>query len=188
MYALKGYNKFKQDKLASYASKMDELKSGQQPPTLFITCSDSRIMPNEMTSTTFGELFVIRNAGNTIPAAAKGNGNADAATLEYGVKALKVKEIVVCGHSSCGAIGALISGVPQDQLPFVHSYLAELENLKFEISKEGLDLKGGIMRNIKTQMQNVLSYSFVKEAVDRGELSVSGWYYNIENGEVELVE
>ncbi|MBD65541.1 MAG: carbonic anhydrase [Halobacteriovoraceae bacterium] len=187
MYAYKGYEKYKNEKLSDKASELAKLKDGQSPNTLFITCSDSRICPNEMTSTKEGELFVIRNAGNSIPHERSSQGNADAATLEYAVKVLGVKEIVVCGHSHCGAVNALLGGVDATELPVIASYLQHLNELKSLSLEKKLSPAESINENVRFQIANIKSYDFVQKAVDNG-LKIYGWLYHIENGDVEVLE
>lgn len=182
-----GYNQFKTNTLPGLKDQLKTLEAGQSPKTFFITCSDSRICPNTMTNTSFGELFVVRNAGNTIPAPASLNGNADKATLEYAVQALGVEEIVVCGHSHCGAVGALMSGIDAEKLPYLGDYMNELEPVKKQAQSKGLEGIEVIKENVRMQVQNIMEYSFVKEKVDAGKLKVIGWLYHIENGDVEVV-
>lgn len=187
MSAKQGYENYRKNTLPSIQEGLRGIEKGQSPKTLFITCSDSRIMPNQLTDTKHGELFVIRNAGNSIPSVdqAKNTQDADAATLEYAVKALAVEEIIVCGHTHCGAMGALEAGV-DDSLPFIQKYLGRFDQLKLK-AKEDWKTHDYIIENIKTQMGNINSYSFVQEAVSSGKLKVSGWLYQLENGEVEII-
>lgn len=187
MSAADGYNLYIKDVLPNIKGSLIGIEKGQSPHTLFITCSDSRICPNELTSTKQGELFVIRNAGNSIPHSQEQVGASDVATLEYAVKVLKVKEIIVCGHSHCGAMGALMSGVDSSELPKIHDYLARFESFKFEVAKETVSLEVVIRKNILKQLENIASHDFVKRAVDDGELKLSGWLYHLETGEVDFL-
>lgn len=188
MHALKGYEQYRAERLAELKPSLDGIEKGQAPKILFITCSDSRICPNELTSTKQGELFVIRNAGNTIPHASKSQGNADAATLEYAVKALGVEEIVVCGHTHCGAIGALMSGVDSAQLGVIAGYLAELNDLKELALEKKMSGAEAIKANVRAQLDNITSYDFVQAAIADGKLKTYGWLYGLETGEVEVLE
>lgn len=188
MSALQGYQEFKNTTLPNIKEKLAKLEQGQAPHTFFITCSDSRICPNKMTNTDFGELFVVRNAGNSLPKASVQSGDADKATLEYAVKALGVKEIVVCGHSHCGAIGALMQGVDSKQLPHVASYLEKLKPLKDKAQKEDMKVERVIEENVRFQLENLLTYDFVREKVEAKELKLEGWVYEIESGNVKVVE
>lgn len=187
MSAMDGYKKFQTSVVPNIKDKLAKLKSGQAPYTFLITCSDSRICPNHMTSTEFGELFVVRNAGNTVSGAGEQRGDADAATLEYAVKALGVKEVIVCGHTHCGAVGALLTGVDKKELPLIADYLDRLEPLRVKAIEHNLVGNEAIKENVRMQMSNVLSHDFVADAVKAGILKVEGWLYHIESGEVELV-
>ena len=186
MYAQNGYEKFKSTIDNNKKEKLLKLKEGQAPTTLFITCSDSRICPNDLTQTDYGELFVIRNAGNTIPHEGRSQGNADAATLEYAVQVLKVEEIVVCGHSHCGAVGALLNGVDSSQLKYIAGYLKELEGLKKLSFEKKLSVEETIQENVKAQVENIKSYEFVQSALKSG-LKIHGWVYSLETGNVTVV-
>jgi carbonic anhydrase len=188
MYAINGYKKFKEEKVPQIKDKLSALEKGQSPKTLFVTCADSRICANEMTQTDFGELFVIRNAGNSILPSNETNGDADQATLEYAVLALGVEEIVICGHSHCGLVTAALSGVDKSQLKYIDNYLGKFESLKSTVEEKGLSLVDAIHENVRNQMRNVLSYDFVKTKVASGELKIHGWFYTLETGDVEVVE
>lgn len=185
MSAVDGYNVYRQEVLPRIKDSLVGIEKGQNPTTLFITCSDSRICPNELTNTNQGELFVIRNAGNSIPHSDEQVGASDVATLEYAVKALKVKEIIVCGHSHCGAMGALMSGVDNSVLPKIHDYLARFESFKFEVASDNLETV--IKKNVMKQLENIASHDFVKSAVDAGQLELKGWLYHLETGEVDFL-
>lgn len=188
MSAALGYNYYKENILPKIKNDLDGISQGQSPHTLFITCSDSRICPNLLTNTKHGELFVIRNAGNSIPHVNDQGGDSDIATLEFAVKALKVKEIIVCGHSHCGAINALISGVDSNFLPRINEYLKRLESLKFEFSRKEVDLNIVIKKNILKQLENIASHQFVKEAIEKGGLQLRGWLYHLDTGEVDFIK
>lgn len=188
MHALNGYKKYVENRLSSLKPELEGIQEGQSPKILFITCSDSRICPNELTNTKQGELFVIRNAGNTIPHFNQSSGNADAATLEYAVKALGVEEIVVCGHSHCGAIGALMSGVDANQLGVIATYLSQLNDLRELSLEKKMTGAETIAENVRHQMKNIESYGFVKDAISAGKLNIYGWVYGLETGEVEVLD
>lgn len=187
MSAWDGYKNYKDSVLPEVKNSLVGIEKGQSPKTLFITCSDSRIMPNQLTNTKHGELFVIRNAGNSIPSAAQAADahDADAATLEYAVKALAVEEIIVCGHSHCGAMGALKSGV-DDSLEFIQKYLGRFSELKLKSADWAVDQL--IVENVKAQIENIKSYDFVAGAISDNKLKVSGWLYHLETGEVQTIE
>ena len=166
------------------------LKEGQKPHTFYVGCSDSRVVPNLITKTLPGELFVVRNIANVVPPAEKNDGTlkCTASILEYAVKYLEVKNIVVCGHSNCGGLKALFYPKEKlDKLPLVKNWLSLIEDLKEKVK----DIEDEKLReweieqlNVVRQLQNLLTYDFVKERVEEGRLNLLGWYYIIESGEV----
>lgn len=162
------------------------LAEGQSPETLFITCSDSRIDPSLLTQTNPGELFVIRNAGNIIPPHSDAPMGGDAATLEYAVVALGVRDIVVCGHSHCGAMGGLMAPESLSALPGVASWLqhAHPTRARVESAAEGSDDRDAVRANVRVQLEHLRSYPFVAEAEAAGKLTLHGWVYAFEHGEV----
>lgn len=119
---LSGYHKFRAEVFPKRAKLFQSLESGQTPSTLFLTCSDSRIVPDLILQSDPGELFISRNAGNIVPPFGEVNGGVTA-TIEYAVQALGVQNIVVCGHSDCGAMKAVLSGKRHEQMPTVDKWL-----------------------------------------------------------------
>jgi len=166
------------------------LKEGQKPHTFYIGCSDSRVVPNLITKTLPGELFVVRNIANVVPPADKNEGTlkCTASILEYAVNYLEVKNIVVCGHSNCGGLKALF--YPEEKLnklPFVKNWLKLIEDLKEKVDHiEDEKLREWEIEqlNVVKQLQNLLTYDFVREKVEKNLLNLYGWYYIIESGEV----
>lgn len=166
-------------------SLMQELGNGQSPHSLFITCSDSRISVNELTNSRPGEVFVIRNAGNIIDEYNEDAATKEALTIEYAVQALGVKEIVVCGHTSCGAMGAIKDFDALSGLPLVKSGLKPIyEDYKFKKATD-LSVDELIMFNVKQQLLKLQTYPYIKEKFDAGELAINGWVYDFVNGEVK---
>lgn len=168
-------------------SFFDGLSEGQSPHALFITCSDSRIDPNLVTGTQPGELFVIRNAGNLVGK----QGSTDAAvagTIEYAVKVLEVPEIIVCGHSNCGAMNGLADPGIGEQLPYVADMLKGAIELRSKIDKQDENwLDRLIEENVKLQLKNLMSFSFVKEAVQAGKTKLTGWVYQFQ-GDIHVLK
>lgn len=160
-----------------------DLKKGQAPQTLFITCSDSRILPHQITGTKEGELFVIRNAGNALPPFGEKTDLATSATIEYAVLVLGVREIIVCGHAHCGAVSARTdqSKVP-DSCGYLHDYLNTLPEFK------STDVGENIKENIRHQLRNLLTYPYVSEAFEAGELKLNGWLYSFDEGSLSVIE
>lgn len=182
MRLLKNFKSFREKRYLKEESFYNDLRKGQAPETLFITCSDSRILPNEVTGTKEGELFVIRNAGNALPPFGAKSDLATSATIEYAICVLGVKEIVVCGHAHCGAVGARTnqSSVP-DTLGYLHDYLNTLPDFKEK------DVAHNIKLNILHQLENLLTYPYVKEKYDAGELDLIGWLYHFDEGNLEVL-
>lgn len=173
-------------------SHFEELAKGQAPSTLFITCSDSRIVPELVTQTAPGELFVLRNAGNLVPPwSAEHTG--EAATIEYAVRVLKVSEIVVCGHSHCGAMNGLLNPASIEDLPAVKQWLCHARRTLEEVTNlplygDGSDASDDLLTtavkcNVMVQIAHLRTYPAVAEAEERGDLEVHGWFYRFETGE-----
>jgi carbonic anhydrase len=187
---LSGIRKFQRKEFPARQSRFEALAAGQRPATLFITCSDSRIVPELVTQTEPGELFVLRNAGNLVPpydAPASG----EAATIEYAVKVLKVEDIVVCGHSHCGAITGVLRPETLKDLPAVEQWLVHAERCREEIMQHGTAadsdddaLTAAIKTNVLVQLDHLRSYPSVAEAESGGKLALHGCFYRFETGAV----
>lgn len=169
----------------------EELATGQRPETLFVTCSDSRVCPSTMTGAGPGELFVVRNAGNIVPPA--GHHSGEEASIEYGVVALKVRDIIVCGHSDCGAMRAVVDPTPLAWMPSVARWLDHAERVR-EIVEQRPDLSPAerltraIEANVLTQLSHLMTIGPVARAVERGELEMHGWVWDIATGRVRAFE
>ncbi len=190
MPIIDGIVKFRKEDFERDKEFFQGLKEGQKPHTFYVGCSDSRVVPNLITKTLPGELFVVRNIANVIPPADNNNETlkCTASILEYAVKYLEVKNIVICGHSNCGGLKALF--YPEEKLnklPYVKNWLDLISDLKEKVK----DIKDEKLReweieqlNIVKQLQNLLTYDFVQKRVEEGKLNLLGWYYIIESGEV----
>jgi carbonic anhydrase len=186
---LKGIQTFQSNIFKSKSGLFRELATGQNPSTLFITCSDSRVDPNLLTQTEPGEIFTLRNAGNLIPAAPSTGG--EIATIEYAVVFLGIRDIVICGHSDCGAMAGLFNnGAMQKTMPSVYSWLenakktAEIVNTKYRHLSETERIRETIQQNVLVQMENLRTHRFIREACDKRQLKIHGWVYKFETGEV----
>ena len=166
----------------------------QRPHTLFITCADSRIEPNEITQTGPGELFVTRNIGNLVPGYGEMLGGVSA-VIEYAVSALHVQHVAVCGHSDCGAMKALLAPESTRSLPTVTNWLtnakaaltvADTLHNKDEWRRDKLQLL--TEQNVLLQLQHLKTHPSVAGALAQGELTVSGWVYDIGKGQVSICE
>jgi carbonic anhydrase len=182
---VKGVLKFQQQFFVENKALFDELATGQSPEVLFITCSDSRVDPHLITGTKPGDLFVCRNAGNIVPPHSH-RAKDMSASIEYAVTVLGVKDIVVCGHSDCGAMkGALametLSSVLEvrDWLKFVQPAVENLNSVD-----HSAELKSLTEENVLLQLGNLKSHPAVAAKLEEGELRLHAWIYDIASGAV----
>lgn len=188
---LNGIAQFRRDIFPERKEDFERLADKQQKPqALFITCSDSRVSPNLITMTDPGDLFLIRNAGNIVPPYGSSSGG-EAATIEYAISVLGIKNIIICGHSRCGAMHALQKGPEHHaHLPAVSSWFSHAEATRRIAMKcpEGLTELGRetfvVEQNVLVQLQNLRTHPSVMAGVASGELKLYGWFYRIETGEV----
>ena len=165
--------------------------SPQRPHTLFITCADSRIDPNEITGAGTGEVFVTRNIGNMVPAYGEMLGGVSA-VIEFAVCALGVRHIAVCGHSDCGAMKALLDPAATAGMPTVNSWLKNAHAAlsvarSLEERQEDGRLLGRLTeQNVLLQMQHLRTHPSVAGAIAGGDLTLSGWIYEIGTGKVRI--
>lgn len=188
---LDGVIEFKNDFFEEHKDIFENLSNTQNPHTLYIGCSDSRIVPNIITKTMPGELFVVRNIANMVPPYDQNSYSfrCTASIIEYAVKMLEVENIVVCGHSNCGGCKALF--YPEEklnQMPFVKEWLTLGYEIRDRVLAKNLDPAQREFQteqlNIVKQLENLLTYPFVQSKVESGELKIIGWYYVIETGDV----
>lgn len=184
----KGLNRFLDQERHRYKELFGQLSQGQTPHTLFITCSDSRIQPNLMTSTDPGELFIVRNVGNMIPRYQAGSAFAEGAAVDFAVGVLGVKEIVVCAHSGCGAVKALHGhDVLPEGLKSLEAWRhATVTNESYHPLPSEMSFDEVSRINALQQLENLRSYPIVREKELAGELKLHAWYFEIVNGEVEI--
>ena len=191
---IQGYEKFKDTKFKKYENKfLDLVKNGQNPKVLFIACSDSRIDPSLIMNSSPGDLFVLRNIGNFVPPFAPDNDyHATAAGIEYATSVLGVTDIIICGHSHCGAIEAMYTKITDINLIHVKKWLElglDAKNyvthkLSHDLShEERLELTEKI--SVLFQSKNLLTYPDVQRRVNEGELFIRAWYYRLDTGELE---
>lgn len=185
-----GIHQFQQNTFAHQKRLFERLSKGQHPIALFITCSDSRINPNLLTQTDPGELFIMRNAGNIVPPYGAVRGG-EAATIEYAVCVLKVKDIIICGHSLCGAMAAILDPESTEGLPAVRDWLGHAEATSRiikenygHITNESARLTAAVEENILVQLENLRTHPSVAAAMMRGDVKIHGWVYKFESGQV----
>jgi carbonic anhydrase len=189
---IRGILDFRKNVLPARREMFARLADGQQPDALFITCSDSRVAPNWFASTDPGDLFVVRNIGNIVPPCDL-DGHAEgetsvAAAIEFSQTTLTVKDIIVCGHSGCGAMQAICGGL--DKLPSsnLKRWLAAGEKalMRFAPSPDSnLSREDALsQRNVLQQIENLKTYPIVRDKIARGELRIHAWWFSIAEGGV----
>lgn len=187
---VEGIHQFQSDIFSSKQLLFDRLVEGQQPLAMFITCSDSRIDPSLLTQTEPGELFILRNAGNIVPPYGE-VADGVAATIEYAVTGLGVKDIVLCGHSHCGAMGSLFDRAHLAKLPAVRSWLRHANSTK-RIIEENYEhitdadalLTATVEENVLVQLEHLRTHPTVAAALGNNTLNLHGWVYEFETGQV----
>jgi carbonic anhydrase len=185
-----GIHHFQANYFASNRRLFEQLSEGQRPETLFITCCDSRLVPNLITDSAPGELFIVRNIGNIVPSVERGVVGGVSAAIEYAVEVLQVANVIVCGHTNCGAIDAILHPERVRHLPFVSRWLAESARIPRLIEERygNLDpearMTAAVQENVLVQLENLRSFKFVAEKLDAGALKMSGWVFKIATGDV----
>jgi carbonic anhydrase len=171
------------------------LALGQKPDVLFIGCSDSRVVPNLFASTDPGDLFVVRNIGNLIPpcSCADQDSNVPAA-IEFSLFTLSVSDIIVCGHSECGAMQALAKGIETLTCPHLKAWLKYGEESLNKV-RQGFVINPALSEhnqisqvNVLQQMQRILEYPYVRERVEKNQLRIHGWWFDIAQADVYCYE
>ena len=186
---LEGLVKFQREVFGQKRELFRTLSRQQTPNVLFVTCSDSRIDPSLLTQTEPGDLFIIRNAGNLIPTYGAAIGGSTA-TIEYGVSVLRVKDIIVCGHTDCGAMKALLHQEKMETLPAVKAWLQQAETTMRIAEDHYTHLSGDalftatIKENVLVQLDHLRTHPSVATRLRAGDLRLHGWVYSIETGEV----
>ncbi|MEW1638976.1 carbonic anhydrase [Streptomyces sp. NPDC093801] len=178
-----GVARFQRDVFPAKAELFAHLATHHTPRTLFIGCSDARVVPELITGAEPGDLFVVRTAGNLAPAygpAADGV----AASIEYAVASLGVEEIVVCGHSGCGAMTALAEGHDLSGAPAVAGWLRHAGPSRARATAPG-DVPALVRQNVLAQLANLATHPSVSRALAEGALALHGWVYDIPTGRVE---
>lgn len=188
---IKGLHHFSTELFSSHADLFERLTSeGQRPETLFITCSDSRVVPSLITNSGPGDLFVLRNAGNLVPPYGAGEAGVEA-TIEYAVRVLRVQDVVVCGHSHCGAMAGLLAQDKLKGLPAVGRWLQHAACTHQIICDHYADLpehqrlEVAIQENVLAQLESLKTHPSIASRLAEGDLRLHGWVYLMESGEIE---
>jgi carbonic anhydrase len=187
---IEGHKKFLAEVFPARKSHFHLLSEGQAPEWLFITCADSRVLPDLILGTEPGDLFISRSIGNVVPATSQ-DVDGVTATIEYAVEVLKVRHIIVCGHSDCGALKAALDRKSLENLPKARRWLEHVE-AAFAYKQpsnpadgESAELGALIRGNVVAQLKNLQAQLPVRSATAEGRLTVHGWYYDILTGRIE---
>lgn len=186
---VRGIHHFQATTFTENRELFESLSHGQQPETLLITCSDSRIAPNMVMQTQPGDLFVLRNAGNLIPPYGAASGG-EGATIEYAVAALGVPHAIVMGHSNCGAMKGLLDPESLVDMPLVSEWLRHADATRQVVDEcypdfKGIDLLNAtIKENVLVQLDNLRTYPKVAALMAKGALTLHGWIYEIDSGQI----
>jgi carbonic anhydrase len=191
---IEGVHKFRTAEFGNYRKLFRKLsQEGQNPHTLFITCSDSRVLAELITQSKPGDLFVVKNIGNIVPTSnAQGDTNSTAAAIEFAVVNLHVSDIVICGHSQCGAIAAMLADRPvSDSTPHLRDWLNVAAPVLETVKKNYSHLHDPHARETAAAQENVLyaldnlhSYPCVQERLINGTLGLHGWFFKIATAEL----
>ena len=191
---LRGIVEFRERLLPQYAERFRDLAKGQSPDALFITCSDSRVVPDLLVAMDPGDLFVMRNVGNLVPPATVDGAStgdlSEAGAIEYALLVLKVRNLVVCGHSECGAMKAALARKPTPGAPNLAKWLHHAASAVFRLDQEGpLDPRLNphdqlSQLNVLAQLEHLASYPIVRERLADGTLHLSGWWFDIASGDM----
>jgi len=183
-----GVHKFQQDELGKYRQLFHRLsRQEQNPHTLFITCSDSRVIAELITQSQPGDLFVVKNVGNMVPRADVPGRNSTAAAIEFAVRILGVSDVVVCGHSQCGAMTALLNGLPESaEIPHLRDWIAtaapvrELMDRHYQHLTERADrITAAAGENVLFALENLHTYPAVTTRLAAGTLRLHGWFFEL---------
>jgi carbonic anhydrase len=187
---IEGHKRFLADVFPARRSQFHLLSEMQAPEWLFITCSDSRVVPDLFLGTGPGDLFITRNAGNVVPVTSH-DVDGVTATIEYAVEVLKVKHAILCGHSDCGALKAALDHKSLEGLPQARRWLSHVESAFAHrqpvnpADGESAELASLIRGNVVAQLMNLRAQPSVARAAAEGRLTVHGWYYDILSGQIE---
>ncbi|WP_084186840.1 carbonic anhydrase [Andreprevotia chitinilytica] len=185
-----GFRRFQHKYFGAHNALFNSLKAGQNPTTLVIGCSDSRVDPALLTDCDPGDLFVVRNVANLVPPFERdGSHHGVSAAIEYAVCDLEVQQIIVLGHSGCGGIRGLMRGYePKTEANFVGNWVRiaqpAREHVLRELAHKSLDhqVRACEMASIIVSLDNLMTFPFIAERVDAGSLALIGWYFDIQQG------
>ncbi|RAS22221.1 MULTISPECIES: carbonic anhydrase [unclassified Pseudomonas] len=187
-----GFLRFQRDAFPERVKLFKDLATQQRPRALFISCSDSRLVPELVTQREPGDLFVIRNAGNIVPSYGPEPGGVSA-SVEYAVAALQVADIVICGHSDCGAMTAIATCKCLEHMPAVAGWLryadsARVVNEARQHPDQPTKVAAMVRENVIAQLANIQTHPSVRLALEEGRVTLHGWIYDIESGRIDAFD
>lgn len=186
---VKGFLKFRDEVFEEKKALFSRLSGTQSPRALFITCSDSRVDPTLLTQTDPGELFILRNAGNMVPPYGSMQGGSTA-TIEYAMAVLKVPHIIVCGHTDCAVMKALLHPEEVQDLPAVRAWVGQAETTRRIMREHHVNCAGDeqliltTQENVRSQLDNLRTHPSVALQLRKGKVDIHGWVYSISTGEI----
>jgi carbonic anhydrase len=189
---VEGFSRFREKHFAQNDALFRELfEQGQTPKTLVVACCDARVDPALILDCAPGDLFVIRNVANLVPPAEnQGHYHGTSAALEFGVRKLNVEHLIVLGHAHCGGIRALLAGDMQKENTFISGWMGIADAARERANREFADTGSAAIHRaceqqaILVSLDNLMTFSWIRERVDEGELALHGWYFDIEHGEL----
>ena len=190
---VRGVSRFQREVFPAQKHLFQKLADRQNPQALFVTCADSRVVPQLITQSDPGDLFLCRNAGNMVPPYGETTGGVSA-TIEYAVSALGVKYLIVCGHSDCGAMHGVITPAKIAHMPAVAAWLRHGELARRVVEENYPNLAGAekleaiTKENVVAQIDHLRTHPSVASRCAAGKLELHGWFYRIETGEVEAYD
>jgi len=186
---IKGIQHFQQHVFPKNRPLFEQLATGQRPEVLVVGCSDSRLSLDLITQTSPGDMFICRNAGNIVPP--RHQAEAVSATIEFALSALKIRHIIICGHSDCGAMKGLLHPETLTQMPHVSRWLRHAEGARRALDEmhqgatEREALKAITKLNVRLQLKHLETHPHVFANLRKGSLKLHGWVFQIESGEIE---
>lgn len=189
---ISGFRVFQKDYFGSDDTSFEPLKKGQNPKTMIIGCSDARVDPALLTNCSPGEIFIVRNVANLVPAFEQDEGHHGvSAALEYAICQLEVEYLIVLGHSNCGGINALMSGQYQtDNTSFIANWMSIAKPAHDQVLAELADKDPALQcqaleqASILLSVENLHTFPFIDERVKAGKLTIFAWYFDLEQGEL----
>ena len=189
---IEGFSRFREKHFVQNGALFRELvEQGQTPKTLVVACCDARVDPALILDCAPGDLFVIRNVANLVPPAEnQGHYHGTSAALEFGVRKLNVEHLIVLGHAHCGGIRALLEGDMQKENTFISGWMGIADTARERVSREFASAGSAAPQRaceqqaIMVSLDNLMTFSWIRERVEQGTLALHGWYFDIERGEL----